>query len=253
MLKIEKLQASLLSGDKILKGLSLKVKPGELHAVMGPNGSGKSTLAYVLAGHPHYEVTGGGVSLDEKDILSETPDQRAKAGLFLAFQYPVAISGVSVQNFLRAAYEQRFPEAKKKAGYSVLKFRQQLSREAEKLGISQDFLKRSVNEGFSGGEKKRLEILQMIVLKPKYAILDETDSGLDIDSIKLVAEGVKRTIKEEKTGAILITHYQRILDYLEPDFVHVMVKGKIVESGNKNLVKSLEKKGYRQFSPAVGV
>lgn len=229
----------------ILKGVSLTIKPGEIHAVMGPNGSGKSTMAYTLAGHPAYEITGGLVEMDGEDIVEYSPDERSKAGLFLAFQYPIEVPGVRVQNFLRLAYEARFQDQPDKKFSSVLAFRKHLETLAEELHIKKDLLKRGLNEGFSGGEKKRLEILQMAVLEPKYAILDETDSGLDIDAIRAVAEGVKKIVDKYKTGMIVITHYQRILDYLKPDYVHVLKDGVISESGGIELVEKLEKEGYR--------
>jgi len=245
----------------ILKGIDFKVKPGEVHAVMGPNGSGKSTLAHTLAGHPDYKVINGKVTLNDRDILALSPDKRVQAGLFLAFQYPVEIPGVKVQNFLRQAYKSRFydqknkvnPDARKGAlGHkqfdSVLSFRKYLEKLAQELQVDLALLKRGLNEGFSGGEKKRLEILQMAVLEPKFAILDETDSGLDIDAIKIVAAGIKRNIKKYNTGVLLITHYQRILDYIQPDFVHVLVDGKVVESGDRSLVKKLEQNGYQKWS-----
>jgi len=246
-LHIKQLKVSV-EGKSILKGLSLQIKPGEVHAVMGPNGSGKSTLASALAGHPSYEVTGGSVLLDGESLLEKAPDERAQAGLFLAFQYPVEIPGVSVQNFMRRAYEARFIDEPDRKFASILDFRRHLVNVAAGLQIDESFLVRGLNEGFSGGEKKQLEILQMAVLEPKYAILDETDSGLDIDAIKKVARGVKHIIATHGTGAIVITHYQRILDYLKPDFVHVVVAGRIVRSGGPELVAELEKSGYTGLS-----
>lgn len=231
---------------EILQGVSLNIKPGEVHAVMGPNGSGKSTLASTLAGHPSYEVTGGTVSLNGEDLLDKSPDERAQAGLFLAFQYPVEVPGVSVQNFLKQSYDARFHDQPEKKFAKVIEFRKHLSGLATDLKINPDFLARGLNEGFSGGEKKQLEILQMAVLEPKFAILDETDSGLDIDAIKKVSAGVKKIIEKHHTGALIITHYRRILDYLKPDFVHIMVSGQIVESGGWELVERLEAKGYQQ-------
>lgn len=231
----------------ILKGLSFSVKPGEIHAIMGPNGSGKSTLANTLAGHPTYEVTSGKVLLGDEDILEMSPDQRSQAGLFLAFQYPVEIPGVRVQNFLRLAYQARFEGKEDKKFPSALAFRQHVEKLADELHVKKELLKRGLNEGFSGGEKKRLEILQMAVLEPQFAILDETDSGLDIDAIKAVAEGVKTVVEKYNTGIIVITHYQRILKYLQPDFVHVVVEGKIVESGGTEIVEKLEKQGYKDW------
>lgn len=245
-LVISDLQVSI-EEQPILRGISLAVKPGEIHAVMGPNGSGKSTLAHTLAGHPSYEVTGGTVKLGAEDILDMSPDERAKAGMFLAFQYPVEIPGVRVQNFLRLAHQARFEDREDKKFPTALAFRQHLEKLADELHVKKELLKRGLNEGFSGGEKKRLEILQMAVLEPQYAVLDETDSGLDIDAIKAVAEGVKTIVKKYNTGIIVITHYQRILDYLEPDFVHVVIEGKIVRSGGSELVQKLETEGYKDW------
>ncbi|HKY73952.1 MAG TPA: Fe-S cluster assembly ATPase SufC [Patescibacteria group bacterium] len=241
MLQIKNLHVSV-ENKKILQGVDLVVKSQELHVIMGPNGSGKSTLAYTLAGHPKYMVTEGLVRLGRKDILSMSPDQRSQAGLFLAFQYPVEIPGVSVQNMLRVAYENRFGKVK-----SVLEFRKKLQKLAEKLKVKAELLERGLNEGFSGGEKKRVEILQMAVMRPSFAVLDETDSGLDVDAIKAVAEGMNAIRKESKTGMIVITHYQRILKYLQPDAVHVMSKGKIVASGGGQLAEELEAHGYAQY------
>ena len=259
-LNISNLQVKI-DQKEILKGVDFNISSGEVHVVMGPNGSGKSTLAYTLAGHPNYEVTGGEVKLDKKNLLEMSPDKRAQAGLFLAFQYPTEIPGVKVQNFLRQAYNARFEKQKGKVNRearegalgckqfdSVLAFRKHLEKLAEELQVNPELLKRGLNEGFSGGEKKRLEILQMAVLEPKFAVLDEVDSGLDIDAIKAVAAGIKQNVQKYKTGILLITHYQRILDYIEPDFVHVMVKGKVVESGDKTLVKKLEADGYQKWS-----
>jgi Fe-S cluster assembly ATP-binding protein len=246
-LLIDNLHVSI-EKKNIVKGVSLKIKPGEVHVVMGPNGSGKSTLAHTLAGHPAYNVTLGEVELDYQNILTMSPDERSQAGLFLAFQYPVEIPGVKVQNFLRQAYQARFKDDKKKQFSSVLAFRKYLEKLAQELKVNPELLRRGLNEGFSGGEKKRLEILQMAVLEPKFAVLDETDSGLDIDAIKIVAAGIKQNIKKYQTGVLLITHYQRILDYIKPDFVHVMVGGKIVKNGNGQLVKQLEQDGYGKWS-----
>lgn len=252
MLEIKDLHVSV-EGKEILKGVSLKVKPGEIHAVMGPNGSGKSTLAYTLAGHPSYGVSHkpqatsdklGGVSLDGEDVLEMSPDERAQAGLFLAFQYPVEVPGVKVDKFLYLSHKARFGEESEKQFTSLLSFRKHLWKLADELEVNPDLLKRGLNEGFSGGEKKRLEILQMAVLEPKYAVLDETDSGLDIDAIKAVAKGVKKIVKKYNTGILVITHYQRILKYLHPDHVHVMKSGKIAESGGVEVVERLERKGY---------
>jgi Fe-S cluster assembly ATP-binding protein len=232
----------------ILKGISLEIKPGEVHAIMGPNGSGKSTLAYTLAGHPAYDVTAGSAELDGENILEMSPDERSKAGLFLAFQYPIEIPGVKVQNFLRMAYEARFADQPEKKFPSVLAFRKHLEALAEDLKVKKELLKRGLNEGFSGGEKKRLEILQMAVLEPKFAILDETDSGLDIDAIKAVAEGVNHIVKKYNTGIMVITHYQRILTYLKPTHVHVLKDGLITKNGGMELVEQLESQGYEDVN-----
>lgn len=246
--KLSNLQVSI-DGKLILRGVDLEVKSGEVHAIMGPNGSGKSTLANTLAGHPSYQVEGGsvfmsGLNSTDENILEMSPDERANMGVFLAFQYPVEVPGVRVQNFLKLAYEARFKNEPERQFKKAIDFRKHLQGLADELKINKEFLSRGLNEGFSGGEKKQLEILQMALLEPKFAILDETDSGLDIDAIKKVANGVVEIIKKYNTGVIVITHYQRILDYLKPDFVHVMIKGKIVESGDATLVDKLEKKGY---------
>lgn len=241
-----------IENHDVLRGVSLMVRPGEIHAVMGPNGSGKSTLASTLAGHPAYTVDEEKthLTLDSHNLLEMSPDARARAGLFLAFQYPTEIPGVSVQNFLRAMWEARFGPLKDNPEHvfsSVLEFRKYLQTEAKKLGVPNELLQRNLNEGFSGGERKRVEILQMAIFKPKYAVLDETDSGLDIDAIKIVAKGAKRIVKELHTGVIVITHYQRILQFLKPDFVHVLVDGRIVESGTGELAKQLEETGYAKY------
>lgn len=232
---------------EILHGVTLTVNSGEIHAVMGPNGSGKSTLAYTLAGHPFYSVTEGDMEMDGVRINENSPDERANKGLFLAFQYPVEVSGVRVNNFLKIAYEQRFAGEDKKKFPTVLAFRKHVEALAEELQVSKELLSRGLNEGFSGGEKKRLEILQMAVLEPKYAIMDETDSGLDVDAIKAVAAGAKKIVTKHNTGVLVITHYQRILKYLEPDYVHVMVKGKIIRSGGREFAEELEKTGYTEY------
>jgi len=245
-LQIQDLHVSV--GDKpILKGVSLEIKPGEVHAVMGPNGSGKSTLANTLAGHPFYTITQGSINLDGEDIVEKAPDERANLGLFLAFQYPVEVAGVKVNNFLRLAYEARFADQPDRNFKTVLEFRKYLESLADELQVNKALLKRGLNEGFSGGEKKRLEILQMAVLEPKYAILDETDSGLDVDALKAVSAGLKKIVEKHQVGVLIITHYQRILKYVEPDFVHVMVDGKIAKSGGKEFAEELEKKGYLGF------
>lgn len=230
-----------VEGTEILKGVSLIMKPGEVHALMGPNGSGKSTLASTLMGHPRYEITSGSLRLDSEDITELGPDKRAKAGLFLSFQYPSEISGVSLQNFLRTAYNNvRRP---KDDPVPVLEFRRQLIEKMKALGMDQKLAIRSVNEGFSGGEKKRAEIVQLAILEPTIAILDETDSGLDVDALKAVANGIN-ALRGPKIGILLITHYSRILKYIEPDFVHVLVGGKIVISGKADLAHRIEESGY---------
>lgn len=242
-LQIKNLQVKI-GETQILSGVDLKVNPGEIHAIMGPNGSGKSTMASALAGHPEYDVEAGIAKLDEDDILEMSPDERSQSGLFLAFQYPVEIPGVRVQNFLRQAYLARFADQPEKHFAKVLDFRKYLKELATELKVNPDLLERGLNEGFSGGEKKRLEILQMAVLEPKYAVLDETDSGLDVDAIKHVASGVKKVIKKYNTGIVVITHYQRILDYLKPDFVHILENGKIVETGGPELARRVDQEGY---------
>jgi Fe-S cluster assembly ATP-binding protein len=237
MLIIENLHVSV-EGEPILKGFSLTVNAGEIHAIMGPNGAGKSTLAKVLAGHPHYEVTQGTIHFCGQDLLALEPEERSHLGLFMGFQYPVEIPGVSNFQFLHSALS-----AKQKKSISEEDFRKILEEKMDAIHIPRSFADRDVNGGFSGGEKKRNEILQMAVLEPKLAILDETDSGLDIDAMRIVAEGVSRQMHGEN-ALILITHYQRLLDYIKPHFVHVVVEGKIVESGNHALALHLEEKGY---------
>ncbi|HSW89495.1 MAG TPA: Fe-S cluster assembly ATPase SufC [Patescibacteria group bacterium] len=236
-----------IADKEILHGVDLAIKPGEIHAVMGPNGSGKSTLAYTLAGHPQYTINLGEMSLDGKRLNEMSPDERSTAGLFLAFQYPVEVAGVRVNNFLRVAYEERFKNEPARKFPTVLAFRKHLESLADELGVKKDLLSRGLNEGFSGGEKKRLEILQMAVLEPKYALMDETDSGLDVDAISAVADGARKIVEKHKTGVLVITHYQRILKFLQPDFVHVMVNGKIIKSGGRDLAEELEKKGYKDL------
>ncbi len=231
----------------ILKGLNLEVNQGEIHAIMGPNGSGKSTMAYALAGHPKYEVEGGEVWMDGINLLELAPDERAKMGLFLAFQYPTAIPGISMANFLRTAVNAVKSESNGNGngnkGIPIVQFRKMLNEKMDLLKIDKSFARRYLNEGFSGGEKKRAEILQMALLEPKFAILDETDSGLDIDALRVVSEGVNALVGPDR-GFIVITHYQRILNYIKPDFVHVMYDGQILESGGPELAEQLEDKGY---------
>jgi Fe-S cluster assembly ATP-binding protein len=245
-LKLSKLHVSI-EDKEIIKGISLAVRPGEIHAIMGPNGSGKSTTAATLAGHPDYVVTSGEMQLDGESLLELSPDERSQHGLFLAFQYPVEVPGVKVQNFLRHAHQARFASEPKKQFKKVIDFRKHLKALAAELQINPELLSRGLNEGFSGGEKKQLEILQMAVLEPKYAILDETDSGLDIDAIKKVSAGVTKIVKKHAVGVLVITHYKRILEFLKPDFVHVMVGGNIVASGGPELVDKLESEGYKDW------
>ena len=228
-------------GEKqIVRGLSLSIPSGEVHAIMGPNGSGKSTLAKVLAGHPDYHVTKGKVIMDGENLLELEPDERARRGLFMAFQYPSEIPGVTIANFLRAALQARLPEGEE---LEATDYYAKLYEKMELLGMDRSFTSRSVNEGFSGGEKKRTEILQLAMLEPKYAVLDETDSGLDIDALKTVAHGVN-SLRGPTIGILLITHYQRLLNYIVPDHVHVMVAGRIIRSGRKELALELEERGY---------
>jgi Fe-S cluster assembly ATP-binding protein len=227
---------------EILKGVDLTIKSGETHAIMGPNGSGKSTLAYSIAGHPKYTITSGTVTLDGEDVLEMSVDERAKAGLFLAMQYPVEVPGVSVSNFLRTAATALRGEAPK-----LREWVGEVKKAMESLKMDPSFAQRNVNEGFSGGEKKRAEILQMAVLEPSLCILDETDSGLDIDALRVVADGVN-ALRSPDRAMIVITHYQRLLDYIVPDFVHVLSKGRIVKSGDKSLALELEEKGYGEFT-----
>lgn len=241
MLKIENLQAQI-EDKEILKGLNIEVKAGEVHAIMGPNGAGKSTMASVIAGKEEYEVTGGTIELNGEDISELAPEERAHAGVFLSFQYPVEIPGVTVTNFIKSSIN----ESRKAQGLEEMPAKDLLKKIREKsqlLEIDRKFLSRSLNEGFSGGEKKRNEIFQMAMLEPKLAILDETDSGLDIDALRIVANGVNK-LKSKDNAVIVITHYQRLLDYIVPDFVHVLHDGKIVKSGTKELALELEEKGY---------
>ncbi len=240
LLEIRELRAAI--GEKeILKGLSLTVDKGEVHAIMGPNGSGKSTLANVLMGNPSYRVTGGDILFKGQSLLEMAPDERARLGLFLAFQYPVAIPGVTLVNFMRQAVN-----ARRGAEVPIREFRESLFKKMDLLKVDQDFARRYVNDGFSGGEKKRAEMLQMAMLEPSMAVLDETDSGLDIDALRTVAEGVNALMNPEM-GLLLITHYQRLLNYIKPQFVHVLVEGRIVKSGGPELAEELEATGYDQY------
>src|SRR3954467_8708834 len=249
MLEIRDLHAAI-DGNKILKGIDLTINKGEVHAIMGPNGSGKSTLAKVLAGHPAYEVTKGEVLFEGKNLLELPPDERAREGIFLAFQYPIEVPGVSNAQFLRLAYN----EKRKHLGeeeLDPLEFKDLLKERAKIVEMEASFMTRSVNEGFSGGEKKRNEILQMAVLEPKLAVLDETDSGLDIDALRIVSEGVNK-LRTPENAVVLVTHYQRLLNYIIPDKVHVLYKGRIVRSGGKELALELEEKGYDWIKEEVG-
>ncbi|MDP1890962.1 MAG: Fe-S cluster assembly ATPase SufC [Gemmatimonadaceae bacterium] len=249
MLKIDNLTANV--GEKqILKGISLSVNAGEVHAIMGPNGSGKSTLAQVIAGHPGYEVTGGSVTFENQDLLEMDAEIRAQAGIFLAFQYPVEIPGVSNAYFLRAAYNE-LRKARGEEEVDPMEFLDVMTEKLKIVEMTEDMLQRSVNAGFSGGEKKRNEILQMAVLDPKLAILDETDSGLDIDALRIVAEGVNK-LKRPDNATIVVTHYQRLLNYIVPDYVHVLAQGRIVRSGGKELALELEERGYDWLLETAG-
>src|SRR5579871_6957445 len=252
LLKLENLHVSLEDGTEIVKGVDLEVSTDEVHAIMGPNGSGKSTLSYAIMGHPAYEITEGRILLDGEDLTEMGADERAQRGLFLAFQYPHAIPGVTVTSFLRSAIN-----AVRKARnggvddpIAIPEFRKGLLEQMDRLKVSRELASRYLNDGFSGGEKKRVEILQMAMLKPRIAVLDETDSGLDIDALRVVASGVNELVGPEM-GALVITHYQRILDYIKPDKVHVFVGGKIVESGGPELAKKLEQEGYAPYEPEV--
>lgn len=242
-----------VNDKEIIRDFSLTIRQGEIHALMGPNGTGKSTLAYAIMGHPRYEISGGDVLVNGESILGLSPDERAHKGIFLAFQYPVSIPGVSLANFLRVAVNARNkaqnPEDK---GISVVKFRQLLKSKMDLLKMDYQFAGRYLNEGFSGGEKKRAEILQMAMLEPRFAILDETDSGLDIDALRIVSEGVN-TLAQGQIGVLVITHYQRMLNYINPDFVHIMYGGRIVESGKAGLALRLEEQGYDWIREKYGV
>jgi Fe-S cluster assembly ATP-binding protein len=244
MLEIKNLRVTV-DGREILKGLDLSVSKGEVHAIMGPNGSGKSTLAHVLAGKEQYEVTGGSVTFEGVDLLALAPDERAAKGIFLAFQYPLEIPGVTTMNFLRTALNAQ-RKKRHEQELTAPEFIKRIREAAGKLGIDQEMLRRPVNVGFSGGEKKRNEILQMALLEPKLAVLDETDSGLDIDALKVVADGVNR-LRSPERASIVITHYQRLLDHIVPDIVHVLSKGRIVRTGGKELALELEAKGYAGY------
>jgi len=242
-LEIKNLHVSI-EDKEILKGLSLTINQGEIHAIMGPNGTGKSTLAYTLMGHPNYTVTSGEVLIDGENVLEMEPDERSRAGVFLAFQYPVAIPGVTVANFLRSAINsRRRAENPEDKGMPIPEFRKMLKEKMDMLKMDHTFAGRYLNDGFSGGEKKRAEILQMATLKPRFAILDETDSGLDIDALRIVSEGVN-ALSGPELGVLVITHYQRLLNYIKPQFVHVMMHGRIVESGGPDLALHLEEQGY---------
>jgi Fe-S cluster assembly ATP-binding protein len=246
---------------EILRGINLTIRAGEIHAIMGPNGSGKSTLAYALMGHPKYEITAGEVTFDGEDVLEMDPDERARLGMFLAFQYPQSVPGVSVTNFLRMAVNAHRgvtdsgrkddPDAPKPI--SIPEFRKQLEAAMELLKVDRDLIRRYVNDGFSGGEKKRVEILQMAMLKPKIAILDETDSGLDIDALRVVADGVNELVTSQGMGALVITHYQRLLDHIKPHFVHILAEGRIVMDGGPELAHRLEREGYSNLLSEAGI
>ena len=242
-LVIDNLFAETIEGKQILKGVSLNIKKGEVHAIMGPNGGGKSTLAQVIMGHPGYKITKGKIFVNGKNIEKLTPDKRAKQGVFLGFQYPVEVPGVNFSSFLRMAVNN---DRKKADKLSPIAFRNQILDEAKKLSFSEDVVKRTLNEGFSGGEKKKAEILQLAMLKPDFAILDEPDSGLDVDSLKYIAKSLNSL--EFSPGLILITHYQRILHFLKPDFVHVLINGKIAKSGTAKLARDIEKNGYEKIN-----
>jgi Fe-S cluster assembly ATP-binding protein len=246
MLRIENLHATV-AGKPILNGLTLAVNAGEVHAIMGPNGAGKSTLAYVLGGRPGYEVTEGSVSLDGRDLLDMAPDERAAAGLFLGFQYPVEIPGVSSVQFLRTALNAQ-RRARGEPEISAGDFLRLAREQGDALGVSMDMLKRNVNVGFSGGEKKRGEMVQMGIIDPRLAVLDETDSGLDIDALRVVADGINRIMRRPDKAVLLITHYQRLLDLVVPDLVHVLAQGRIVRSGGPDLARQLEREGYAEVA-----
>ena len=244
MIEIKQLKAEI-DGKEILKGLDLKIEPGKVHAIMGPNGSGKSTLSYVLAGREDYEVTGGDITLNGESIMEMAPEERAAKGVFLAFQYPVEIPGVQMTTFMKTAVKS-VRKARGQSELDAIDFLKLMKGKCKELGISDDMMKRAVNVGFSGGEKKRNEVLQMAMLEPKFAVLDETDSGLDIDALKIVADGVNK-MRGGDRSFLVITHYQRLLDYIKPDVVHVMAAGKIVKTGGPELALELEKSGYAEY------
>lgn len=241
MLAIDQLNVAI-NAQPILKGINLEVRPGEVHAIMGPNGSGKSTLSKVLAGHPAYEVTGGKINYLGQDLLPLAPEERAQAGIFMSFQYPVEIPGVTNINFLKASVN-AVRKGQGKKTFDAIEFLSFIREKCQLLDMDESFLYRSINEGFSGGEKKRNEILQMLALEPKLAILDETDSGLDIDALRIISQGVN-AMRSPERGIILVTHYQRLLNYIEPDFIHVLANGRIIKSGDKSLALELEERGY---------
>ena len=254
LLELKNLRVALEDGTEIVKGVDLAIDPGEVHAVMGPNGSGKSTLAYALMGHPSYEITDGQILFDGEDLTEAGADERAQKGLFLAFQYPHAIPGVTVTSFLRSAINaiRKARNDGQDDPIPVKEFRTEMLAAMDRLRVPRELAQRYLNEGFSGGEKKRVEILQMAMLRPRIAVLDETDSGLDIDALKIVAGGVRELVGPDM-GALVITHYQRILEYIKPDFVHVFVGGRIVKEGGPELALELEAEGYEAFSPKEAV
>jgi Fe-S cluster assembly ATP-binding protein len=252
LLELKNLHVALEDGTEIVKGVDLKVSENEVHAVMGPNGSGKSTLAYALMGHPAYEITEGDILLDGESLLEMEADERAQRGIFLAFQYPHAVPGVTVTSFLRSAINaiRKAKNGGEDDPIPIPEFRKEIFAQMDRLKVSRELASRYLNDGFSGGEKKRVEILQMAMLKPRIAVLDETDSGLDIDALRVVAGGVKELVGPEM-GALVITHYQRILDYITPDFVHVFIDGRIVEEGGPELAHKLEAEGYERYGVPV--
>ncbi len=237
-----------VEGKQILNGVNLTVKGGEIHALMGPNGAGKSTLGNVLMGHPNYEITGGSIKLDGKELADRNPEERAKAGLFLAFQSPISVAGVKLGTFIRTAYKNVHPEEQIK----ITEFYNQMKEHMKNLGLDESFIQRAVNDGFSGGERKRVEILQMVMLRPKIVVLDEIDSGLDVDALKLVAAEIKNYYNQD-VGFLIITHYQRILKDISPEFVHVLMGGKVVKNGDKELSLRIEEEGYDWIKPEVEV